>query len=77
MSKSTIHNLSTNPELFERFQRDPLGTLAVMQEMTGGASARLTVADIDLIKSLSREELQVLYGIIEKMRALNIPNFKL
>jgi hypothetical protein len=77
MAMDTIVMLAADPQLLARFRSDPLGMLSELQEQTGGKSLRLSASDIELIKSLTPEEFQLLYGIAAKMKNLKIPNFRL
>ena len=78
MSATVIDALRKDPELFKRFREDPMTTLDEIAEMTGSSAPhRLTQGEIKLLTTLSREEFEVLYSIVDKFGAAGVKSFKL
>lgn len=77
MSMKAMAVLAQNPELFAQFQSDPMGTIKIIEQMTGADLGNISVSDIELIKTFSPDELQVFFSVAERMKGMNKHNFKL
>lgn len=78
MSSCVIAALAQDPELHALFQEDPIEALKRIKEITGSDQcARISYNEIELIRNLTKEEFEMFYGVIDRMKKLNIPNFKI
>ncbi|HSP25477.1 MAG TPA: hypothetical protein VLQ65_09895 [Saliniramus sp.] len=77
MSATTIAVLARDPELQAMFKKDPIGALDVIAKRTGAEVGRISKQEIEVIRNLSQEEFEMFYGVIEKMKRLNVKSFKI
>ena len=76
MAGSVIHGLSKNKDLFEKFKKDPLAAIAALEKKTKLKFGKLSLSDIEIIKGLSIDELELLASIYTKTKGNDKP-FKL
>ena len=77
MSAETMAALAQNPKLLADFRIDPIATIKVIEQLTGGNLGNLSVSDIELIKTFSDDEFKVFFAVTQRMKAMNKPRFKL
>ena len=76
MAGTVISGFSKHKNLFEMFKLDPLKAVKELEKKTKGNFGKLNVSDIEVLKELTFEELELLASIYSKTKG-NIKPFKL
>jgi len=76
MAGHTVGHLSMNLDLFEVFKRDPVEAINELEKRTNLKFGNLNISDIEVIKGLNIDELQLLASIYDRTKGNDKP-FKL
>lgn len=76
MAGQTVGHLYMNLDLFEVFKKDPLQAISELEKRTNLTFGNLSISDIEIIKGLNIDELQLLASIYERTKDSDKP-FKL
>ncbi len=77
MAADLIGGLRKHKELLANFKKDPIAAIKELEKRLNVSLAKVNMTDIEVIRNLSEEELELLAAISERVKALGGKPFKL
>ena len=68
MAAGVIAEISKHADVFEQFKKNPFDALKKLEELSGSSFGNVNVDDVEVLRSLTFEECQLLSSISQKVR---------